>query len=761
MHNNYTGHNLANTSTVSDNRNNNNVASSSSAVENSTVNLSLLNTTVMPHVLLATIRVIVRNEFGNFKLRAILDQGAQATLITENAAQLLRLPKYRTFTRITGVGGETLTVKNFVKFDLASHYEPGFKLRSQAYVMPSLNNYCAGPVYRQKLPSLEEFTLADPHFDNNDPIDLLIGGDLYGDVLLPQQRKFDKGVFLQLTHFGWIVSGPTAEISYAHTVNVNLCTLDTQLNAFWEQEELIESRKITPEELACEAFFKANCSRGSDGRYTVALPFKSQILGNSPPKFCHTDFCALKRLKQVNSKFVNNLSYASEYKKIMEEYESLGHMKKIGHYPNSIEPNGYFLPHHGVVRESSSTTKLRVVFDGSSKRPRYTSLNDEHFHGPALQNDLPATVNRWRRFKIGFRSDLENMFRQIRVVDNQQHYQQILWRKTYPEASNILMTDTYVDDIISGADTESEAIFLQKQLVNLLSAGGFNLRKWTSNSAELMAHIPEDFREKANIYSLNEPNVVKALGLGWNTNQDAFSFQVCFPINDRVTKASLLSDAAKLYDPLGWLAPVTIQAKIYFQKLWLEGIDWKDEVSPAMKSKWHCYLNDLKNIEQISIPRWIGSCKQCLVELHGFCDASTSAFAAAVYVKVLFSNGERVVNLLQTKTKFAPLKVLSIPKLELCGATHLAKLMNIVQNMLDLNVSNSHYWTDSVIVLCWLGVVLPSFKIHLKSPILIASITSTLNFKLDKNCITTSLEYMWDKPSTTIENGTRGLGVWV
>lgn len=99
----------------------------------------------------------------------------------------------------------------------------------------------------------------------------------------------------------------------------------------------------------------------------------------------------------------------------MNEYEELGHMEKVGPYPQSIEANGYFLHHHGVVRQSSSTTKLRVVFDGSSKRP-------------ALQNDLTTIINRWRRFQIGFRSDLEKMFRQINIAKNQQYYQQILWR---------------------------------------------------------------------------------------------------------------------------------------------------------------------------------------------------------------------------------------------------------------------------------------------------------------------------------------------
>ncbi|XP_073827806.1 uncharacterized protein [Musca autumnalis] len=150
-----------------------------------------------------------------------------------------------------------------------------------------------------------------------------------------------------------------------------MCSVDTQLKAFWEQEELLESRTLTTEETACEQFFKKNCYRSPDGRYTFALPFRSQILGKSPPTFCHSDFSALKRLKQVESKFVKEPNFASEYRKFMDEYESLGHMVNMGPYPQSIQPYGYFLPHHGVIRESSSTTKLRVVFDGSSKSPSF------------------------------------------------------------------------------------------------------------------------------------------------------------------------------------------------------------------------------------------------------------------------------------------------------------------------------------------------------------------------------------------------------
>lgn len=160
--------------------------------------------------------------------------------------------------------------------------------------------------------------------------------------------------------------------------------------------------------------------------------------------FSHTDYNALKRLKHMDSRFTRDPNLAHEYGKFMKEYEDLSHMIKIGSYPQAIHSHAYFLPHHGILRENSSTTKLRVVFDGSCKRMPYSSLNDELSIGPALQNDLPAIITRWRRFRIGFRSVLEKMFRQIRIVDSQLHYQQILWRNSESEISVYqLQTVTY------------------------------------------------------------------------------------------------------------------------------------------------------------------------------------------------------------------------------------------------------------------------------------------------------------------------------
>lgn len=709
---------------------------------NITCNSGNMKCKIKPQVLLATVRVVIKMPHGNFVLRAILDQCAQATFITYKAAEALELKFKRTYAQISGVGGnEPYITKKYVEFTLYSNTESNFEMHCKAFVLPKITSYQPLPVDENSLPNLQNYILADHCFLQTGEIDILLGGDVYGDIVLRGQEKFAGSLFLQLTHFGWTVSGPTSAISYGNDINVNICSLDLQLQSFWEQEELVEKRKLTEEEELCELHFKNTTIRDSSGRYTVSLPFKAVLKGQPLPEFDHTDYSALSRLKNVESKCRLNSSFGQLYKEFMEEYENLGHMKKVGTYPQDLAKNGFFLPHHGVLRESSSTTKLRVVFDGSSKRLPQSSLNDELAPGPALQNDLPTIITRWRRFKIGFRADLEKMFRQIFVLEEQQKYQQILWRsassdvisiyklstvtygttpapflsirvlqqlaldekENYPSACRVLNTDTYVDDVISGADSLEEAFELHTQLCSLLNTGKFNLRKWITNSKELLDLIPVDFREKLEIFKLNEPHTVKALGLEWNTNDDCFSFKINFDDQQTiVTKRSLLSDAAKLYDPLGWLAPTTILAKIEFQNLWLLGIDWNDQLPKHLSEKWLDYRKNLKYIENIKIPRWIGIKKFTTVEIHGFSDSSKLAYAAAVYAKTISCEHGIQVSLIQSKTKVGPLKRLTIPRMELCGATLLTKLVERIISSLDQEISNVFYWTDSTTVLSWI-----------------------------------------------------------
>lgn len=422
-----------------------------------------------------------------------------------------------------------------------SRYKKDFDLPIAALILPSVTSYEPSKINANFIPDLSEFFLADPDF--------MIPQKIY---LLPGIKRFDNGLLLQETHLGWMLSGSQKQSREAKIISANLCSIDDQLRLFWEQEEILDKSPWSKEEQLCEELFKATRTRDETGRYMVHLPFKKLLQGEELPKFSYTDY-ALKRFKQLELSFKQPY-FAAEYNKFMMEYESLNHMVNLGEYPKAIPQNAYFFPHHGVLTESSTTTKLRVVFDGGNRRPPQTSLNEELSAGPALQNDLATIITRWRKHYIGFTADLEKMFRQIMVSPEHQPFQCILWQNAteklcvyvlrtvtygttsapylairvlqqlaedeedrFPNACQIIRTDTYVDDVISATDNIQEALSVYEELSTLVKSGGFHLRKWNSNSNELMKNIPVEDCEVQNSFSIYEPKMSKALGINWDT----------------------------------------------------------------------------------------------------------------------------------------------------------------------------------------------------------------------------------------------------
>lgn len=148
----------------------------------------------------------------------------------------------------------------------------------------------------------------------------------------------------------------------------------------------------------------------------------------------------------------------------------------------------------------------------------------------------------------------------------------------FPEASKILLDDVYVDDVMSGHDDLEEAINLQHQVIVILEKGGFELSKWSANNTRLLSNIPKENCTVDSVMLLKDQTSVKTLGLYWNPTLDQFSFHVDLPPPAKITKPQVLADSSKLFDPLGLLAPVIIQAKILFQRLWLVKTDWDDEL---------------------------------------------------------------------------------------------------------------------------------------------------------------------------------------
>lgn len=259
----------------------------------------------------------------------------------------------------------------------------------------------------------------------------------------------------------------------------------------------------------------------------------------------------------------------------------------------------------------------------------------------------------------------------------------------------------YVDDFISGCDTVEEAQILQADVVNVFQRGGFNIRKWASNSQRVLDSIPEPNREGVTSLNICRESVLKTLGLFWHTQEDEFHFVV--NLSEKPAKSSmrtLLSDVSKLFDPLGILAPVIITAKILYQSLWRKGLNWDDELPEDITNEWLSLRSKLFELENIKIPRHVGVSKLCSIEYHGFCDASMKAYSAVVYCRT-FYQGIYNVQLLTSKTRVAPIKTVSLPNLELCGATLLSKLMTKVRVAMELD-AKLFAWTDSTIVLDWL-----------------------------------------------------------
>lgn len=274
-----------------------------------------------------------------------------------------------------------------------------------------------------------------------------------------------------------------------------------------------------------------------------------------------------------------------------------------------------------------------------------------------------------------------------------------------PEIRDRVLNDFYMDDLLTGCQDIDEGRTICKEITQLLQGAGFELQKWCSNRKDLLEGIRDIGEKQKGTLELKADNIRKILGLTWNQQDDVFKYCINLPrLSHPVTKRAVVSDIARLFDPLGWISPVIIVAKIFIQKLWVSGIDWDDKLPPQLLNEWIKYRENLNLLTNFQIPRWIQTKRNdVLFELHGFSDASNDAYAAVVYARIVDINGNIYTNLIASKTKVAPVKIVSIPRLELCGAVLLSKLLSDVSSTLGIPKQSIHAWTDSTVVLAWLS----------------------------------------------------------
>ncbi|KOB71156.1 Uncharacterized protein OBRU01_14292, partial [Operophtera brumata] len=444
-------------------------------------------------VLLATALVKADTGNGDTKIvRALLDQGSQASFITEATAQHLGLTKIPVRRVISGVGGgHNISSKSKVKLNISSMQE-GFqniKLSLDVYVLKSITTLLPSKqvIATQWVCSLP---LADPGYNTPSRIDLLLGAEVVGQVMREGIKK-QGSLLAQHTSLGWILSGVAGSNSNKLATNLTAMHLmcveeDNQLKKFWKLEADTKTNTkpiLTEEETRCEKLFAGTTRRDED---IVKLPFKSKYLKAEKSKKI-----AEKRLAYLEAKRNKATDLKTKYVEIMEEYLHLDHMKRV---PEEEVNNtkGKYLPHVAVVRNDKDTTAVRIVFNASCKGENGVSLNSTMMIGPTLQPELS----------------------QVKVAAEDVDFQRILWRRDQTEPS-------------SSALVAKSAMKQNSEMVNLLKRGRLEVQKWSSNSEELLERIKGTGKgvDKEDGLRLKTDEAMKLLGLTWNRRSDAFQYK--------------------------------------------------------------------------------------------------------------------------------------------------------------------------------------------------------------------------------------------
>ncbi|XP_018396137.1 PREDICTED: uncharacterized protein LOC108774503 [Cyphomyrmex costatus] len=657
---------------------------------------------VSEHVMLSTAVVHVCDNEGTLRpCRALLDCGSQANFISKKFVELLGLKTRPLNISISGVNG-TIAI---------SHYVVTIKLQLRVSSYAAVIECIVSDQVTDKIPPIStergkfdfprNIRLADPRFHISSDIDLLIGGEIFWDLIcVGQIRSSDKHPTLQKTRLGWILSdrlGTTAAVPakvHSFHASVTNSELHDHISRAWQMDNIsIPSNNYTIEENICERHFLDNTSQDSQGRYIVKLPVKEQML----EKIGDSRETALKRLREIEKRFKRNPALKIRYTEFIEEYKSLGHMRRL-EPPIAKEPTSFYLPHHCVFKAVGQTSKIRVVFDASCRSSSGVSLNDALLVGPNVQRDLVSILLRFRFFSCVITADITKIYRQISMHPSQTRLQRILWRNDssmnvdtyelttvtygtasasflatrclkhladqhthqFPRGSACVLRDFYVDDMLTGADSIDELKLIRDKTIQLLRAGMFELNKWASNCPELLETDKRGRKPVAITHNITDFCI---LGMQWNHCQDTFQFS-CEPDSEIgiVSKRLMLSKVSKYFDPLGLLGPVIVVAKLILQDLWQLDIQWDESVPQEIHTRWVTFKTQMKALNQLAIPRCVKSNIYPLVlEIHGFCDVSQRAFGACIYLRTKLGHNEYRSTLLCSRSRVAPLKAISLP----------------------------------------------------------------------------------------------------
>ncbi|GFW77844.1 integrase catalytic domain-containing protein [Trichonephila clavipes] len=608
-------------------------------------------------ILLSTAKVKVQSATGAWLvMNAILDSGSQKCLCSLEASNFLGLEKYSMNSTIVGLNGACISVRKRISAEISNG--SSFKRKLNFLIVPKLTGCVpTQPLDLTKIKLPPNITYADAEFNIPKRIDILLGGEIFYELLKSKQIKLhDNSIILQDSVFGYIVTGSIQnEPSNYYFCNFIQDQVDRNLTKFWDLEAIgIKAESSCDPDDQAMQHFKSSV-RFNSGRYEVGFPWKGHT------QELNDNFSvAEKRVKSLTRRFIRDPTLYIQYSEILKEYESQGIIERVLETEKPTDRAVFYLPHQAVFRQESLTTKMRIVFDASSHEDGQPSLNDCIWSGENLNPNIFHLIIYFRLNTIAITADIERAFLQISLRDEDRDAVRFLfpdirsnqtdpykfqvyrfkrvmfgvnvspfllsatikhhienYREQYPAATEMLDTCLYVDDVISGADDISQALKVSKDAETIMKNASMKLRKWNSNDQTLM----RTWERKALRHIL-------------------------------VTRTT-------------------------------RKLSWDDELPPDIHAVWSQWWLELPFLSELKIPRKIldSSGDSSEVQIHTFSDASQKAYGAAAFLRVKHKD-----------------------RIGTDGRALLAaRLAKEVKKILDQKCSTrAFFWTDSQVTLHWI-----------------------------------------------------------
>ena len=567
-----------------------------------------------------------------------------------------------------------------------------------------------------------------------DAVHLLIGQDC-PDAMIPLEcRRGASGQpFAVRTPLGWTVNGPLNDGRNERIVISNFIMSEDGLFEENHDPKLSPTRAMSVNDRKALKTWDESL-RVVNGHYQLDVPFKQL-----PPDLPDNKFVAEKRFQHLQRRIGTDRTFGDRYRKTVQEYLDNGYAEKC---QEKHGPNGWtwYIPHHAVLNVHKPE-KLRVVFDCAAEY-QGISINKAVHQGPDFTNRLLGVLFRFRERPVVIVADVKAMYHQVQVTPDHRDALRFLW---YDKDGSIVpyrmcvhlfggiwsasvacyalkrvaldhmgqfdrtVIDTvlmnfYVDDLLHSLDTEEQAIKTADDLRRLLATRGFELTKWMSNSRAVLQSIPTAHHAK-NVKDIDlEDDPLpreRALGVSWLANEDLLQISAGNKVA-RFTKRGLISHYSMVYDPLGFVTPFVLVARLLYRKECQLNKGWDDELEAENEDRFRIWIDKLPTMAAVSVPRCIASPNMTnaqAIELHHFCDASESAYATVSYIRVVQHDGIIHCAYLFGKARLAPLKIETVPRLELMAATLAVQNHLLLTTEMTLKFTEVYFWSDSTVVL--------------------------------------------------------------